>query len=743
MRRALVFPIVATFLLVFIPPEVNASAADRQNSPMSVPRIDAKISVDGRLDEEAWTKALVLELNYETSPGENVPALVKTEVLMMNDRGSLYFGFRCYDPDPGAIRSHFADRDRIGNDDLVNINLDTFNDERRNYYFGCNPLGVQRDGIETPTYTDWIWDGIWDCAGTITDYGYELEFSIPFTCLQFQRTNGPQIWGLDLSRWYPRSVMHRLGLVPLDRNINSYQAQFLKIQGFEGVTPGNNIEIVPTLTAIRSQAKDSPTDDEFATTDNKADVGITAAWGVTPNFTLSATANPDFSQVEADARQLDINEPFALWYAEKRPFFIEGADFFRTPLSIVYTRTFREPIWGTKLTGKAGANTVGAYFVSDDLTNLLFPGSQSSSSTSLAANSSSAVFRYKRDFGSRYTLGALLTDREGHDYYNRVLGADGLFRLTNTDQLSFQVLGSSTKYPAEVSGEFGQPADNFSDGALTLDYDHLTRSWNWSVEFEDIGADFRADMGYLPRVGYRNYFSRVYHQWIASPGKWWTNLSIGNDLNYLEDHEGALLYNDAAIWLNFAGQMQSYLQARINKGREAYNGEEFDQTQFALYGRMIPLSSLIFECQAVTGDRIDYANTRSGDRVLLYANMSVNAGKNLQMAYDHTFERMNSGGGRLYTANIGQASVVYQFNSKTFFRAILQYVDYRYNIANYTFEIEPEFSSLFSQLLFSYKLNPRTVLFLGYSDDYYGNQDFSLRQNDRTFFVKLGYSWVL
>jgi hypothetical protein len=214
-------------------------------------------------------------------------------------------------------------------------------------------------------------------------------------------------------------------------------------------------------------------------------------------------------------------------------------------------------------------------------------------------------------------------------------------------------------------------------------------------------------------------------------------------LNYLEDHDGALLYNNAAIWLNFTGQMQSYLQARLNKGREAYNGEEFDQTSFSLYGRMIPSSSLVFECQAITGDRIDYSNTRPGDRVLLYASMSVNAGRNLLVSYDHTFERMNSGGGRLYTANIGQATAVYQFNSKTLFRAILQYVDYRYNIFNYTFEMEPEFRSLFSQLLFSYKLNPRTVLFLGYSDDYEGGNAFGLAQKDRTFFVKLGYSWVL
>jgi hypothetical protein len=730
-------------MLIALPLITQAADARKGGAPAHVPQIEGDIAIDGRLDEEAWSGALVLELNYETSPGENVPALVKTEILVMHDRRLLYFGFRCYDPDPSSIRAHLSDRDRLGNDDLVNINLDTFNDERRNYFMGCNPLGIQRDGIETPTGVDSIWDGIWDCAGEITDFGYTLEFEIPFACLQFQRTDGPQIWGLDISRWYPRSVMHRLGLVPLDRSVNSYQAQFMKIEGFEGITPGSNIELVPTLTAIRSQFKDSPTDDQFSTTDDKADLGVTATWGVTPNFTLSGTLNPDFSQVEADARQLDVNEPFALWYQEKRPFFIEGADFFRTPFNVVYTRTLREPLWGAKLTGKAGSNTFGAYFVEDDLTNLLFPGSQNSSGTSLAMNSYSAVFRYKRDLGSRYTFGTLLADREGEDYYNRIAGVDGILRITDTDQLTFQALGSSTKYPGGISSDFGQPTGGFGDRALSFAYDHATRSWNWSAQYEEVGEDFRADMGYIPRVGYRNYFSRIYHQWIAGPGKWWSNLSIGNDLNYLEDREGELLYDDAALWLNFTGQMQSFLQARVNSGREAYGGEEFDRTEFVLSGRMVPAANLDLQCYVVTGDRIDYANARAGSRITIGPYLSFNAGRHLNLIYNHTFEKMGSGGEHLYTANISQTTAVYQFNGKTFFRAILQYVDYRYNIANYTFEMEPEFRSLFSQLLFSYKLNPRTVLFLGYSDDYEGGNAFSLRQNDRTFFVKLGYSWVL
>ena len=734
-------PVVFLILSSFLSPV--AAQTENARAPQHVPRIDAKIKLDGRLDEQAWTEALVLELQYETSPAENVPAIVNTEVLVFHDARNIYFGFRCYDSEPSAIRAHFGDRDRIDNDDLVNINLDTFNDERRNYYLGCNPLGAQRDGIEAPDYGDPTWDAIWDCAGEISDIGYTLEFEIPFSSLQFQRVNGPQIWGLDISRWYPRSVRHRLGLVPLDRNNNSYQSQFIKISGFAGITPGTNLELVPTLTALKTDSRDSLSDADFSTSDGKADVGVTARWGVTPNFTLSGTANPDFSQVEADSRQLDINEPFALWYPEKRPFFIEGVDFFRSKLNVVYTRTLRDPVWGIKLTGKEGSNTVGAYFVEDDLTNLIFPGSQSSQATSLAMNSRSAVFRYKRDIGSKYTIGALLTDREGEEYYTRLLGVDGILRVTNTDRISFQALGSTTGYPAAVSEGFNQPMDDFGDYALSLKYEHVTRSISWWANFEEIGPDFRADLGYMPQVGYRNVAGGLYYWWSAQPGKWWSNVMIGSDLNYYEDQDGNLLNKNVSAWLNFDGMMQSYLQARASKWSEAYNGEEFDLTEVIFSGMMVPKAGLEFHLFGRMGERIDYANTRSGSRILLSPALSVYAGRHMKFSYNHTYERMSSGGGHLYTAHIGQATAIYQFNRKTFFRAILQYVDYRYNVENYTYDIDQEQRNLFSQLLFSYKLNPRTVLFLGYSDNYLGNQEFGLTQKDRTFFVKLGYSWVM
>ena len=735
---------LSLFLLVFAAVGVafaQEGAVDK--TPRPVPRIDSKINIDGSLDEEAWSGALLIELPFETQPGENVPACVKTEVLVMYDSGSVYFGFSCYDPDPSAIRAHYADRDGFYGDDLVNINLDTFNDERRNYFLGANAFGIQRDGIETPSYTDQSWDAIFDSAGRITGEGYTLEFKIPFACLQFQRTDGPQVWGLDISRWYPRSVSRRLGLVPIDRSNNSYQSQFMKIVGFEGIEPGRDIELNPTITAIRTDIKDEPTDRDFAINEDKTDLGLTASWGVTANFNAVAAINPDFSQVEADSRQLDINEPFALYYREKRPFFVEGLDFFNTLMDVLHTRTMRDPAWGIKLTGKEGANTLGAYLVEDELTNLIFPGNQSSRSTSLSSNSTAAVLRYKRDFGARYTVGALATDREGTDYHNRVFGMDSVLRISDVDQFTFQALGSSTKYPTSVAAEFGQPLDAFNDFAFSFEYDHVTRSFGWWADYEEIGPNFRADLGYMPQVGYRNVEGGLNYTWIAQEDTWWNNVSIGNQLNYFDDREGNLLRGNAEVWFRFNGTMQSYAYAEFSRSRAAYNGEEFDLSVFNFSARAVPTATITTSFVFAFGDVIDYSNTRLGGGIHIVPSIDVNLGRRLKLSMSHIYERIESNEQHLYTANVSQLTSYYHFNTRMFFRAILQYVDYGYNVNNYILPREPEFRQLFSQLLFSYKLNPRTVLFLGYSDNYYGNQEFSLSQNDRTFFIKLGYAWVL
>lgn len=718
----------------------NITAAEK--TPYQVPKTSLGIKIDGSVDDKAWENALRLELNYEFEPGENVPAPVKTEFLLTYNKTYLYAAFRCFDPNPAEIRAHLSDRDNDYGDDFVGILLDTFNDERKNIILWSNPHGIQEDAVMTgQTGYDTTWDARYKSAGKITEWGYSVEIAIPFSSIRFQRTNGPQVWGIDAVRNYPRSMLHQMGIFPRDRNNNCYQCQMVKVRGFDGIRPGRNVEITPTLTGVHTDERTDMPDGKLEKRNEDAEAGITARWGITPNLTLNGTVNPDFSQVEADSRKLDINEPFALYYDEKRPFFTEGGEYFDTALSAVYTRTMRDPSWGIKFTGKEGRDSFGAYIVRDAVTNIIFPGSQNSYTTSLDTGSTASVLRYKHDFGNKYTMGALFSNRQGTDYFNRVFGIDGSFRITNRDQLDVELLGSNTRYPDEIADDFGQEKGRFNDKAMNINFRHRTKNFNIYAAYQDLGEDFRADLGFIPRVGYREVNVGSDYRWIAKPGKWW-NLFMVSGLAYrAREENGNLLYEGIESMLLLNGGFQSTLYVVANMERETYGGYEFDLTYFKTNFQFRPAADVFFALITNFGDRIDYSNIRPGRRFRIYGSLSYSPGNHFRLDINHTYEKMNAENDRLYTANISQGTIIYQFNTRTFFRSILQYVAYDYNADNYVSPIQPEFKHLFVQLLFSYKLNPQTVLFLGYTDNYRGEREYPLTRSDRTFFLKIGYAW--
>ena len=517
----------------------------------------------------------------------------------------------------------------------------------------------------------------------------------------------------------------------------------IKIEGFEDVSPGRNIEVAPTLTSVRTDARSEMPLGDFQKESQETDLGLTARWGITPNMTLSGTANPDFSQIEADALQLDINEPFALFFSEKRPFFNEGNDFFSTRQRIVYTRMMRDPSMGLKLTGKEGDNTIGAYIVRDELTNIVFPGLEGSDATSLDSANTSSVFRYKRDIGNKYTVGVLATDREGGDYFNRLFSFDADMRLTDVDRVRAQVVGSSTCYPLDVAREFEQNEDSFGGRMVDLYYFHGTRNHDWYFGYRDVSEGFRADLGYFPRVDYRLYSVGWGHTWNGKPEDWWSMFNIGAGYDHWEDQQGAPFFRDYLIWFDYEGPLQSWADVVVGKKKEVFSGSTFDQYHLEFESGFIPQRNVWILLNGYIDDRIDYTDVRPGKRLQLNPYLRYNLGLHLRLSLDHTFERMTVEDQRLYTANISQFTAIYQFDTRTFFRTILQYVDYRYNVDNYISVVDPYYRHLFTQFLFSYKINPQTVLFLGYSDDYYGEAAYGLTQSDRTFFVKLGYAWVL
>jgi hypothetical protein len=516
------------------------------------------------------------------------------------------------------------------------------------------------------------------------------------------------------------------------------------VKGFEGVTPGRNIEITPTLTTVRTDTRpDFPLgnlEKDHATTE----AGVTTSWGLTPNLTFSGTINPDFSQVEADAIQLDINRPFALFFQEKRPFFTEGKDLFESEMNVVYTRSIRDPSWGMKLTGKEGANTIGTYVVRDQVTNLIFPGKLTSSATSIPLANTSSVFRYKRDLGSKYTLGTLVTSREGEEYFNRVLGFDGDFRFTDRNRIVLQYIGTSTRYPAAVAEAHDQREGPFDDTAFAANYSYDSRSLSGVVKYWDIGPDFRSDLGFVPRTDYRWLTGWLNYYWYGKSNSWWSKLNLGGGFDYTKDHSGALLNLTRNIWFSLDGSMQSRLHFRVMSNRELVpDGLVLDIKPILVDGSFRPADFLFVELHSKLGEGIDYENSRKAGKLHLSPKLMFTLNRHLKLDFNHTYERLSLDEGTIYTANISEARIVYQFNRRAFVRALIQHVDYDRNTELYRMEVEPEFKKAFAQLLFTYKINPRTALYMGYSDNYFAGQAYPLTRSDRTFFAKIGYAWLL
>jgi hypothetical protein len=403
----------------------------------------------------------------------------------------------------------------------------------------------------------------------------------------------------------------------------------------------------------------------------------------------------------------------------------------------------REPQWGLKLTGKEGTHTIGAYVVNDEVTNLIIPGSESSDFTVLEQPNTATVLRYKFDVGNRFTLGGIFTNREGTGYLNRVAGIDADLRLSSKDRVFVQVLSSSTRYPEEVAEDFDQPEGTIDDWAAEIFYSHNTRSWMWWAVLSDIGADFRADLGFMPQVNYKHREAGLGYQWNATETSWYSRMDIKAKVADSVDQTGFLLFHEDVVQFTIEGPIQSHSVVRPSQVREGYNGQEFDFDRLRLHFCAKPDRHSHVWLNLHGGGQIDYANTRPGDFLNLNGGFWYRFGRHLYVEPTYTRERMEVDEGWLYTSTIGQLSASWQFNPRCFVRAILQHVSDQFNTGLYTDDRDPEEQRLFTQFLFSYKLNPRTVFFLGYSDNSFANQDYGLTRGDRTIFAKIGYAWVL
>ena len=476
------------------------------------------------------------------------------------------------------------------------------------------------------------------------------------------------------------------------------------------------------------------------------EAGLNLRWSATPNVALNVAVNPDFSQVEADAAQLNVNERFALFFPEKRPFFLEGADLFSTPLDAVFTRSVADPSFGLKLSGKQGKSAFGVFAAEDRINNLIFPSFETSSLGSVDQDVRSAVVRYRRDLGATSTLGVLYAGRESDDYHNHVYGLDGTLRPTDSDTVRFQVLGSNTLYPDAVAVANDQPVGGFDGTAWQVNYTHNSRHWFWQAFREELDPEFRADSGFITRVGANNTilnFDRIFWGGADSP---FSQIKFGCAYQILDTTDGRNLEHSGNVVTVYQGRWKQFRVAfGLRPNRESFADVRFDDMRADMRISIRPSGSFYGELFLRGGDDIDVVNIRRIHFKLFQPRVEFKLGRRLDGEVQDQFQTFNFHGEEYLRANLAQTTLRYHLNVRTFFRGIFQYrtVDRDLALYNPGINLNAREKEFFTQLLFSYKINPQTVLLAGYSDDDQANDRVpDLTQKNRTFFLKVGYAFL-
>lgn len=700
---------------------------------VEVKKSASPIRVDAVLDEPAWQEATPIAVPYEWYPGDNVPAAVATDALVTWDDEKLYVAFRARDPHPERIRARFNERDLALNDDNVGFLIDPFNDDRRAYQFRINPLGVQADAINSDVEgtEDFSWDAIWDSAGRVTADGYVVEVAIPLQQLRIPSGGGPQTWGFLAMRDWPRDVRHRFRSAITDQNRDCLICQFPDVGGFGATRTGRNVEVTPTLTGTVGE--------ERGASDTKSlEPGVSGRWAITPGTSLQATLNPDFSQVEADAAQLDVNLRFALSFAEKRPFFLEGSDFFETQIPLVYTRSIADPLAGVKLTGKSGSDTFGVLLARDRITNLLVPSDTSSFRTSLPTDSTTAIFRYRREIGKSLTAGALVTSRTGPDYSNQVVSGDSYLRVTEQDSVRVQLAGSRADYPRVIE------AKTLTGHAFRTRYSHNDRNWSWSAVYSERSPEFRADAGLIDQVGYRSGSLFAERRIRGGEGKWFRNLYFGAGVDGTRQFGGNWNEWGADLTATYQGPRESEVFVNFfAPNQEYFAGRTYHNLRQSVNAFVRPAGDLGLGLSLSWGEAIDFTNERAADFITITPSAEVNIGRRIrgEMSWVRQTFRTEEGR-RIFTVDLPQARLLYHFSRRAFLRAILQYRDVEREPAQYIVPVSARSRGFLSQILFSYRLDAQTVLLVGYSDNYAGSDQADLTRTNRAFFLKVGYAWL-
>ena len=715
-------------LFLFLVPVPGSTQAGPDKMVLRPLKTDRPPVIDGRLDDPVWKEAPSVT-DFETFIPEFAKKQPeKTIAYMAYDRENLYFGFRCFDDHPEKIKAAVSRRDDVQSDDFVCLNLDSFNDQQSLYAFYVNPLGIQGDSRYASNKEDYSVDMVWYSAGRIDDGGYAVEMQIPLKSIRY--AHGERVvMGVFFERTINRRQEH--GSYPaLDpKRGYAFLTQMAPMEYF-GLKRYTLLEVLPAFTFSRKSAASAG---RLERRSDLSELSLTGKFGLTPSLVLDATVNPDFSQIEADAGQVDANLRYDLFYAEKRPFFLEGSESFNlaaaltSPLqTIVHTRTIIDPKAGFKLSGKVGRDdTIASIFALD--------GSPAAAGAAGAPDAAFVILRYRKTTRQDGYLGFFYTDREQGGRFNRVAGPDGQIRVSGSDMLSFHALGSFTRAAEGQSQTDGR--------ALSLEYSHDTDRLGMTASFQDIGEGFQADAGYLTRTGLtRAGFSVAPRFYPAS--SWLRRIVPVLALAALRDHSSGLNEDQEQAGITAVFTANATVSALVLHATEVFLGRRFQVGGFTLTGRSQITKRISLNLTFRTGQAIRYTTDPFqgyGKRASVAAVYQPSENINFSLTWTYADLYRESTRERIYDYSITRGRLTYQVNQYLFFRAIAEYNSYR--------------GELLSDFLASFTYIPGTVVHVGYGSLYkklaWEEETGLYRESNRFleaqrgFFFKASYLWRL
>jgi len=552
-------------------------------SPVKVPLFGTAPVIDGKLDDEVWKSAAVFKDFYQWRPSDTAAASARTEVFAGYDSRFIYFAFHAYD-DPAKVRASVAKRDSIFDDDSIGLILDTFNDKRRAYELFFNPLGVQQDGFLTEGGNDdFSVDIVMESKGSLTDDGYVVEVAIPFKSLRYEAGKG-KLWGVHILRQIKHVNGEQDSWMPISRDQSGLLSQAGHITGLEGISTERTLELIPSLTLSETGKRKAPVTaaqiangGRFVNEPIKFDPGLTGKYSITPTVTLDFALNPDFAQVESDQLVVTANQRFPIFFEEKRPFFLEGIDIFRTQIAAVHTRAIIDPDYAAKLTGKVRRNTFGLLLASDN-----GPGNFTEEERVTAnprfvdKNASVGILRLKRDIGKADSfIGFLGTYNRFVDRYNALGGFDGRFRVDKQTVFSWQVLATSSRRNFFFPDE-GKFLDRRKKGFIyAVDYNKDGRHFGYDLSMVGRTQYYRADVGFNRRNNTNN--PNLFFRYNSEPKpkarliSWRTYTFFTGNFDWQGRSQNA--NNDTQLQFNFI--RESFLGFGADNGYERVFESEF------------------------------------------------------------------------------------------------------------------------------------------------------------------------